>query len=111
MQTPAKQAAASDLSQPQASGDRAPAAPAGVAADAAAAVARQRAAETPRLDPNVLVNRELSLLAFQWRVFEEVRDPANPLLERVRFLSIAVRQEPRRILHDPRRGHRSGRCA
>jgi polyphosphate kinase len=60
---------------------------AGVAADAAAAVARERAAEAARLDPALLVNRELSLLAFQGRVFEEARDPANPLLERVRFLS------------------------
>src|SRR5512145_2804283 len=63
---------------------------AGVAADAAAAVARELAAEPARLDPSLLVNRELSLLAFQWRVFEEVRDPANPLLERVRFLSIVA---------------------
>jgi polyphosphate kinase len=63
---------------------------AGVAADAAAAVARERAAEAARLDPALLVNRELSLLAFQGRVFEEARDPANPLLERVRFLSIVA---------------------
>jgi polyphosphate kinase len=63
---------------------------AGVAADAAAAVARELAAEPARLDPSLLVNRELSLLAFQWRVFEEARDPANPLLERVRFLSIVA---------------------
>jgi polyphosphate kinase len=63
---------------------------AGVAADAAAAVARERAQETPRLDPGLLVNRELSLLEFQWRVFEEARDPANPLLERVRFLAIVA---------------------
>jgi polyphosphate kinase len=34
------------------------------------------------------VNRELSLLQFQWRVFEEARDPSNPILERVKFLSI-----------------------
>ena len=64
--------------------------PAGAAADAAAAVALDRAAEPARLDPAVLVNRELSLLAFQWRVFEEAGDPANPLLERVRFLSIVA---------------------
>jgi polyphosphate kinase len=37
---------------------------------------------------SLLVNRELSLLQFQHRIFEEVRDPANPLLERVKFLSI-----------------------
>jgi len=44
----------------------------------------------PFRDPKLYVNRELSLLAFQERVFEEARDPANPLLERVRFLSIVA---------------------
>src|ERR1700735_1269256 len=39
-------------------------------------------------DPRLYVNRELSLLAFQKRVFEEAQDEQNPLLERVRFLSI-----------------------
>jgi polyphosphate kinase len=39
-------------------------------------------------DPTLYVNRELSLLAFQRRVLEEARDPSNPLLERVKFLSI-----------------------
>jgi polyphosphate kinase len=34
------------------------------------------------------INRELSLLEFQKRVLHEVRDPKNPLLERVKFLSI-----------------------
>jgi polyphosphate kinase len=34
------------------------------------------------------LNPHLSLLAFQHRVLEEARDPANPLLERVKFLSI-----------------------
>src|SRR5689334_7391904 len=39
-------------------------------------------------DPTLYVNRELGLLAFQWRVLEEARDPTNPILERVKFLSI-----------------------
>ncbi len=39
-------------------------------------------------DPSLYVNRELGLLSFQWRVLEEARDDTNPLLERMRFLSI-----------------------
>jgi polyphosphate kinase len=39
-------------------------------------------------DPQLFANRELSLLEFQRRVFAEARDPANPLLERVKFLAI-----------------------
>lgn len=39
-------------------------------------------------DPKLYFNRELSLLEFQRRVFEEARDESNPLLERVKFLSI-----------------------
>jgi polyphosphate kinase len=39
-------------------------------------------------DPSLYLNRELSLLAFQRRVLEEADDEKNPLLERVKFLSI-----------------------
>src|SRR6202034_2675754 len=48
-------------------------------------------AEAPALpldDPSLYINRELGLLAFQRRVLEEAEDPANPLLERVKFLAI-----------------------
>jgi len=39
-------------------------------------------------DPNNYINRELSMLEFQYRVFEEAKDETNPLLERVKFLAI-----------------------
>src|SRR5579862_9461263 len=39
-------------------------------------------------DPSLYLDRELSLLAFQRRVLDEARDLQNPLLERVKFLSI-----------------------
>ncbi|MGI8855516.1 MAG: RNA degradosome polyphosphate kinase, partial [Thermomicrobiales bacterium] len=38
--------------------------------------------------PEWYINRELSLLAFQWRVFEQARDEHTPLLERAKFLAI-----------------------
>lgn len=38
--------------------------------------------------PTYYINRELGMLAFQKRVFEEARDKQNPLLERVKFLAI-----------------------
>lgn len=46
-------------------------------------------AEIVNLDsPSLYLNRELSLLEFQWRVLDEARDPLNPLLERVKFMAI-----------------------
>jgi polyphosphate kinase len=55
----------------------------------AAAHGPASARDLAHLDPSELyLNRELSLLAFQRRVLAEAKDKSNPLLERVKFLSI-----------------------
>ena len=58
------------------------------ASAAAAAPAPIQDAPVDLDSPSLLLNRELSLLAFQQRVLDEARDKANPLLERINFLSI-----------------------
>ena len=41
-------------------------------------------------DPSLYINRELGLLDFQYRVLEEAEDVRNPVLERLKFLSIVA---------------------
>ncbi len=51
-------------------------------------MATAEVAHSSLTNPEFYFNRELSLLQFQRRVFDEAVDPSNPLLERVKFLSI-----------------------
>jgi polyphosphate kinase len=50
--------------------------------------ASKAAAHRAQTDQKVYGNREQSWLAFNHRVLEQARNPANPLLERVKFLAI-----------------------
>jgi len=40
--------------------------------------------------PELYINRELSLLEFNWRVLEQAKDDSIPLLERLRYLCIST---------------------
>ena len=51
-------------------------------------VQKDRPQEVRFSDPENFINRELSWLEFNRRVLEEAQDPTQPLIERVKFLTI-----------------------
>jgi polyphosphate kinase len=48
------------------------------------------ASASPRLDPCLYINRELSWLEFNQRVLDEAADPSLPVAERLKFLGIVA---------------------
>jgi polyphosphate kinase len=59
------------------------------ATDAATETAQAAAPDLARGSPELFINRELSWLEFNQRVLDEARSTAVPLLERLKFVSIA----------------------
>src|SRR5260221_8464043 len=51
-------------------------------------VQKDRPQEVRFSDPENFINRELSWLEFNRRVLEEAQDPTQPLIERVKFMTI-----------------------